>query len=96
MPDALDIKGYFNNNEIYLSSVKTTEVELENQAGFIGRFKTNCKFISSNYQFYSDFYSKKNNHFASSNHTLCNSVISFSSGFDDEEVFKRVLPQNQY
>lgn len=88
LPFEMDVSASFNNEDISLTFLKSTEVELENQSGFIGRLSSNCQYLGRDYKFHSDFYSKKTNHYASSNNTLCNSVISFSSGFDDELVFR--------
>lgn len=88
LPATINVSAIYNKNEIQLNTVKETEIKLENQSGFIGRLSSVCSYLGRHYDFYSDFYSKKNTHYASSNNTLCNSVISFSSGFDDEQVFR--------
>ena len=63
------------------------ESEIQNMSGFVGRFTSNCSYLSNTYIYHSDYYEKKVQHYASTNYSLCNSVISFSSSIDDEVVF---------
>ncbi|MEZ9295071.1 AAA family ATPase [Vibrio cyclitrophicus] len=89
LPSKIAINASFNNKAISLDSYidEDTDSEVENKAGFIGRFTSNCQFIDNLYIYHSDYYDKKVQHHATTNYSLCNSVISFSTSIDDEMVF---------
>lgn len=83
------MNAQFNDKIIELDSYidESADKQISNMAGFIGRFTSNCNFINNHYVYHSDYYDKKVQHFASTNYSLCNSVISFSNSIDDELVF---------
>lgn len=83
-----EFSGTFNSSTIKLKIITESDTEIKNKSDYIGRISTECEYVDNIYEHHTDFYNKKFNHYSSSNHTLCNSVISFSSSFDDEEVFK--------
>lgn len=86
--DECSISATFNNSNINLTIEKTTESELENQSDFVGQVVSSCVYLDKSYNFKSHFFNKEIRHHANTNHTLCNSVISYSSGVDEEEIFK--------
>ncbi|QTL35966.1 AAA family ATPase [Pseudoalteromonas viridis] len=87
LPRKAFFSAEFNRKEISLHLFIDNDFEIENMSGFIGRFTSECKYINKEYSYHSDYYEKKVQHYASSNNSLCNSVISFSSSIDDEQVF---------
>lgn len=88
LPENGAISASFNNSPIDLHIVKSSEADVKNKSNFIGRFSTESNFIENRYINYTDFFTKDIRHFSSSNMALCNSVISFSTSLDEEEVFK--------
>ncbi len=89
LPEKVLMSAQFNDKSIELDSYidDITDVNINNMSGFIGRFTSHCNFIDNNYIYHSDYYEKKVQHYASTNYSLCNSVISFSNSIDDELVF---------
>ncbi|HCE3245391.1 TPA: AAA family ATPase [Vibrio parahaemolyticus] len=89
LPKEIKLFAEFNNKPLSLNSYidDTLESETKNMSGFIGRFASSCNYLDNSYTHHSDYYEKKVQHYASTNHSLCNSVISFSSSIDDELVF---------
>ena len=89
LPNKMSLSAEFNNKRLSLNSHidDDLESEIQNMSGFVGRFTSNCSYLSNTYIYHSDYYEKKVQHYASTNYSLCNSVISFSSSIDDEVVF---------
>ncbi|EKO5149297.1 AAA family ATPase [Vibrio fluvialis] len=89
LPKEFKLSAKFNNKPLSLESYidNKLESETQNMSGFIGRFTSFCTYLNSEYLYHSDYYEKKVQHYASTNYSLCNSVISFSSSIDDELVF---------
>lgn len=89
LPNKVLMSAQFNDKDIEIDGYvdDITESQISNMSGFIGRFTSNCNFIDNKYIYHSDFYEKKVRHYASSNYSLCNSIISFSNSIDYELVF---------
>lgn len=88
LPEFISVNAIFNGKEIVVSSNSSTEVEIDNKSGFIGRLLSDTTYLDNKFHYHSDFYDDKTRYHATSNSTLCNSVVSFSSSIDEEEVFK--------
>lgn len=89
LPKRMKLSAEFNNKLLSLESYIDNDLESEtqNMSGFIGRFTSSSQYLSNLYIYHSDYYEKKVQHYASTNYSLCNSVVSFSSSIDDELVF---------